>query len=228
MLKALTQKARENRIAFQVVGQTIRRRALRSARKFDPGKRHVFAHVSYVTRAVFKLRIWQTVARGRVTNSNELDAPMKPQQILAVAVLVLATFGAIASTALLPGQLGKQRSVPQVIVGSATVAQTNALFEIARTLPFDVQTSVLATHGFASLDTLEQTLAAQRTELAAAEQARSGDIQRTERGALALLALSVFACFATACGAISLFDAYRRAEASETDSAACSASIVCQ
>jgi hypothetical protein len=43
-----------------------------------------------------------------------------------------------------------------------------------------------------------------------------------------LLVLSVFACFATACGAISLFDAYRRSEASETDSAACSASIVCQ
>jgi hypothetical protein len=57
MLKALTQKARENRIAFRVVEQTIHRRALRSARKFDPGKRHVFTLVSNVTRAVFKLRI---------------------------------------------------------------------------------------------------------------------------------------------------------------------------
>jgi hypothetical protein len=153
---------------------------------------------------------------------------MKPQQVLAVAVLVLATFGAIASSALLLGQLGKQRSVPQVIVGSATVAQTNALLEIARPLPSDVRISVLATHGFASLDALEQTLAAQRTELAAAEQARSGDIQRTERGALALLALSVFACFATAGGAISLFDAYRRAPAPETASAACPASLARQ
>jgi hypothetical protein len=134
---------------------------------------------------------------------------MKTQQMIAVAILVLASFGAVASIVILPGQLGKQKSVPPVVIGSAGVAQTNALLEITRTLPAEMRSSVLQTHGFASVSALEQNLQAQRAELTRAEQTRSAEIQRTENATLVLLALAVFAFFATACGAVMLFDASR-------------------
>ena len=134
---------------------------------------------------------------------------MKTQQILAVAILVLASFASIASIVILPGQMGKQQSVPPVIIGSAVVAQTNALLEIAGSLPTDVRSTVLQTYGFASVSALEQNLQAQRAELADAEQTRSVEIQRTQRTTLVLLALATFTFFGSACGAVMLVSRIR-------------------
>lgn len=149
-------------------------------------------------------------SRASATPFNEPNAPMKTQQMIAVAILILASFGAVASIVILPGLLGKPKSVPPVVIGSAVVAQTNALLEIARALPSDVRLTVLQTHGFPSVSALEGNLQVQRAELASAEQARSAEIQRTEHATLVLLALAVFAFVATACGAVMLFDAFRQ------------------
>jgi hypothetical protein len=138
-----------------------------------------------------------------------MSTRIKPQQALAVLLLIVAAFGAITSTFILSDQARRQRSVAPVIVASTVVAQTNAMLEVARGLPTAVQSALLASHGFVTLRALERAMTEQRIELARAEQARSIDLQKMDWETVALLAFAVFACFATAGGAISLFDAYR-------------------
>jgi hypothetical protein len=134
---------------------------------------------------------------------------MKISQRATLSILAIAVLTSTATIGLAGIQLQPQRAAVGVVIDTAIVSELTGVSDAIWEMPPALRSGVLARHEVRSEQALNESLAAQRANLAAAEQQRAHEIATHDRRVAWLIALALFNTFATAVGAISLFDAYR-------------------
>jgi hypothetical protein len=150
----------------------------------------------------------------KIGESAALAAPstsviMKISQRATLSILAIAVLTSTAMIGLAGVQLQPQRAAVSVVIDTAIVSELTGVSDAVRDMPPELRSGVLARHEVRSAEALDQSLAAQRANLATAEQQRAVEIATHDRRTAWLIALALFNTFATAVGAISLLDAYR-------------------
>lgn len=134
---------------------------------------------------------------------------MKISQRATLSILAIAVLTSTATIGLAVIQLQPQRAAVSVVIDTAIVSELAGVSDAIRDMPLELRSGILARHEVHSEQALDESLVAQRENLAAAEQQRVLEIATDERRVAWLIALALFNTFATAVGAISLLDAYR-------------------
>jgi hypothetical protein len=134
---------------------------------------------------------------------------MKLNHRATLSILALAVVSSVCSIGLAGLQLKPQRAAADVVVNTAIVAELNGVHDSLKDIPPSMRNGVLARHGVSSEQALDDSLEAQRSHLAPAEQARAQELQGSDKRSTLLLVLSLFNACATVLSAISLYEAYR-------------------
>ncbi|WP_165190381.1 hypothetical protein [Paraburkholderia dioscoreae] len=134
---------------------------------------------------------------------------MKLSQRATLSILAIAVLTSVATIGVAGLQLRPQRAAADVVIDTAIVSELTGVSDAIRDMPVALRTGVLARHEVQSEQALNESLNAQRANLATAERQRANELASSDRRSASLIALALFNAFATALGAISLFDAYR-------------------
>ncbi|MEM5372924.1 hypothetical protein V4C53_43980 [Paraburkholderia azotifigens] len=134
---------------------------------------------------------------------------MKLSHRATLSILALAVASSVGSIGLAGLQLKPRSAAADVITNTAIVAELNGVHDALKDIPDTVRNGVLARHGVSSEQALADSLEAQRTHLAQAEQARALELRTNDRRSAILLVLTLFNAFAAALAGISLYEAYR-------------------
>ncbi|WP_248558148.1 hypothetical protein [Paraburkholderia terrae] len=134
---------------------------------------------------------------------------MKLNHRATLSILALAVVSSVGTIGLAGLQLKPQSAAADVITNTAIVAELNGVHDALKEIPGPVRNGVLARHGVSSEQALDDSLEAQRSHLAQAEQVRAQELQGSDKRSALLLVLSLFNACATVLSAISLYEAYR-------------------
>lgn len=134
---------------------------------------------------------------------------MKLNHRATLSILALAVVSSVCSIGLAGMQLTPQRAAVDVVINTGIVAELNGVHDALKDVPPSMQTGALARHGVASEKDLDDSLKAQRSNLARAEEVRARELHDSGTRSAFLLVLSLFNACVSAVGVVSLYEAYR-------------------
>ncbi|EIM98399.1 hypothetical protein WQE_24262 [Paraburkholderia hospita] len=134
---------------------------------------------------------------------------MKLKHRATLSILALAVVSSVGSIGLACLQLKPQRAAVDVVINTGIVAELNGVHDALKDIPPSMRNGVLARHGVGSGQALDDSLEAQRSHLAQAEQARAQELQSAGKRSALLLVLTLFNACASALAAIWLYESYR-------------------
>jgi hypothetical protein len=147
--------------------------------------------------------------RNARANGTGTPETMKLNHRATLSIRALAVATSAYSIGLAGMQLKPQPAATDVVINTAIVAELNGVHDSLKDIPPSMRNGVLARHGVSSEQALDDSLEAQRSRLAQAEQARAQELHGSDKRSALLLVLTLFNACATALGAISLYEAYR-------------------